>query len=114
MKSGSMIYNRSHLIGHQFTGENANWQNLMTGTENFNQVDMKNIEQDVAAHLRKTDHHVRYRVTPYFKGQELTARGVQMEVQCVEDEDVTYNVFLYNVQDGYSIDYATGQVSEVR
>ena len=114
MKNGNMIYNRSHLIGHQFTGENANWKNLMTGTEYFNQVEMKDIEQQIAAHLRETNHYVRYRVTPYFKDQELTARGVQMEVQCVEDEEVTYNVFLYNVQEGYIIDYATGQVTEAK
>ena len=112
MTSGEMLYNRSHLIGYQFTGENDNWKNLMTGTQYMNQVLMKKYEQEVAAYLKATDHHVRYRITPYFKDNELVARGVQMEAQSIEDNDISFNVFLYNVQEGYTIDYVTGQATK--
>lgn len=40
---------------------------------------------------------------------EMT-KGVQMEAMSVEDkgEDIKFNVFVYNVQDGVKIDYETG------
>jgi DNA-entry nuclease len=40
----------------------------------------------------------------------LVARGVQMEAWSLEDEGagVCFNVFVYNVQPGVTIDYATG------
>ena len=52
-----------------------------------------------------------YRVRPAFDGDELVARGVQMEALSVEDggEGVSFNVFCYNVQPGITIDYATGE-----
>ena len=51
-----------------------------------------------------------YRVTPIFVGDELVARGVLMEGWSVEDngDGVCFNVYLYNVQPGIIIDYATG------
>ncbi|MCB5617474.1 DNA/RNA non-specific endonuclease, partial [Thomasclavelia ramosa] len=33
---GKYLYNRSHLIGFQLAGENANEKNLITGTRYFN------------------------------------------------------------------------------
>ena len=52
-----------------------------------------------------------YRVTPLFHGDELVARGVQMEARSIEDEGagVSFNVYCHNVQPGVSIDYATGK-----
>ena len=51
-----------------------------------------------------------YRVTPVFKGDELVARGVQIEALSMEDggQGVSLNVFLRNIQPGVAIDYATG------
>ena len=68
-------------------------------------------ENLVADYVRETDNHVLYRVTPLFEGSELVARGVQMEALSVEDEGegVCFNVYVYNVQPGISIDYATGE-----
>lgn len=103
------LYNRSHLIGFQFTGENANPRNLLTGTKALNQDVMRLYEDEIAQYLRQTGHHVRYRVTPYFKGNELVARGVQMEAQSIEDQKIQLNIFIYNIQPGYVIDYTTGQ-----
>lgn len=51
-----------------------------------------------------------YRVTPVFDGDNLVASGVLMEAESVEDKGagVYFNVYVYNVQPGVVIDYATG------
>ena len=60
--------------------------------------------------LDQSEHHVLYRVTPFFKGDELVARGVEMEAWSVEDhgQGVCFHVFVYNQQPGVVIDYSTG------
>ncbi|EMF0283396.1 DNA/RNA non-specific endonuclease [Enterococcus hirae] len=108
MKNGDYLYNRCHLIGYQLTGENNNPRNLMTGTRSFNTPAMVEYENKVAEYLRKTGNHVRYRVRPDFRGNELVARGVQMEAQSIEDNRISFNVYIHNTQEGYVIDYQTG------
>lgn len=107
---GKYLYNRCHLLAFQLTGENANRLNLITGTRYFNVTGMLPFENRVTDYIRRTGNHVLYRVTPVFKGQELVARGVNMEALSVEDEgrDVRFNVFVYNVQPGIEINYANG------
>lgn len=107
---GKYLYNRCHLIGYQLTGENANEQNLITGTRYMNVEGMLPFEDQVADYVQETGNHVLYRVTPIFSGSELVARGVQMEALSVEDggEGVCFNVYVYNCQPGVTIDYATG------
>lgn len=107
---GKYLYNRCHLIAYQLTGENANKRNLITGTRSFNVDGMLPYEEMVGDYVRETGNHVLYRVTPVFEGDDLVAKGVQMEAMSVEDkgEDIQFNVFVYNVQDGIEIDYATG------
>lgn len=107
---GKYLYNRCHLIGYQLTGENANEKNLITGTRYMNVDGMLPFENMVADYVKETGNHVLYRVTPVFEEDDLLANGVQMEALSVEDEgaDISYNVFVYNVQPGISIDYATG------
>lgn len=107
---GKYLYNRCHLIGYQLTGENANEQNLITGTRYFNVDGMLPFEDMVADYVKETDQHVLYRVTPVFEGDNLVASGVQMEALSVEDEgeSICFNVYVYNVQPGIAIDYATG------
>ncbi|MBC1334736.1 hypothetical protein HB820_05455 [Listeria booriae] len=61
--------------------------------------------------MRKTKNHVRYQVKPLFKGNELVARGVQMQAQSVEDNQIAFNVFIFNVEEGVEIDYLTGRSS---
>lgn len=102
------LYNRSHLIGYQLTGENANPKNLMTGTRSLNTPAMEYYESEIAKYIKHTGHHVRYRVTPLFKDDELVARGVQMVGKSVEDKKISFNVFILNVQKGYTINYLTG------
>ena len=69
-------------------------------------------ENMVAEYVKETNHHVRYRVTPIYQGEELLARGVTMEAQSVEDDEVSFYVFCYNAQPGVEIDYLTGDSRE--
>lgn len=108
---GKYLYNRCHLIGYQLTGENANRENLVTGTRYLNIDGMLDFENDIADYVKKTGNHVLYRVTPIFQGSELVCRGVQMEALSVEDngKGIKFNVFAYNAQPGVEIDYSTGK-----
>ena len=108
---GEYLYNRCHLIGFQLTGENANEQNLITGTRYLNVEGMLPFENMVADYVKETGNHVLYRVTPIFDGDNLVASGVEMEAQSVEDqgEGICFHVYCYNVQPGVTIDYATGE-----
>ena len=108
---GKYLYNRCHLIGYQLTGENANVCNLITGTRSMNVDGMLPFENMVADYVKETGNHVLYRVIPIFEGNELVARGVTIEGYSVEDngEGICFNVYVYNVQPGIEIDYATGE-----
>lgn len=108
---GKYLYNRCHLIGYQLAGENANPRNLITGTRYMNVEGMLPFENMVDDYVENTGNHVLYRVTPVFEGSNLVASGVQMEAFSVEDEGegVCFNVYVYNVQPGIGIDYATGE-----
>ena len=113
---GKYLYNRCHLIGYQLTAENANKQNLITGTRYLNVTGMLPFENMVADYVKETNNHVLYRVTPVFDGTDLVAKGVLMEAWSVEDggEGVCFNVYCYNVQPGVTIDYAMGDNWETK
>lgn len=109
---GNYLYNRCHLIGYQLAGENANNKNLITGTRYFNVDGMLPFENQVDDYIEKNENnHVLYRVTPIFKGDNLVANGVQMEAYSVEDngQGVCFNVYVYNVQPGITINYSNGE-----
>lgn len=108
---GKYLYNRCHLIGYQLTGENANPQNLITGTRYLNMEGMLPIENYVSDYIKETGNHVLYRVTPDFRNQEMLARGVKIEGWSVEDggTGVCFCIYAYNVQPGVHIDYVTGE-----
>lgn len=109
---GKYLYNRCHLIGYQLAGENANEKNLITGTRYMNVNGMLPFENLVATYIGKNNNnHVLYRVTPIFEGNNLVASGVQMEAYSVEDsgKGICFNVYVYNVQLGITIDYSTGK-----
>lgn len=107
---GKYLYNRCHLIGYQLTAENANEKNLITGTRYLNVQGMLPFENLAADYVKETGNHVLYRVTPIFEGDNLLASGVLMEAESVEDDGdgVLFCVYVYNVQPGVAIDYATG------
>ncbi len=108
---GKNLYNRCHLIGFQLSAENANEKNLITGTRYLNVTGMLPFENMVADYVKETNNHVLYRVTPVFRDDNLIADGVLMEAKSVEDdgEGILFNVFVYNVQPGITINYKTGE-----
>lgn len=110
---GNYLYNRCHLIGYQLAGENANEENLITGTRYLNVEGMLPFENMVADFVEETGYHVLYRVTPVYEGDDLVAVGVQIEALSVEDEGegICFNVYCYNVQPGITIDYSDGESS---
>lgn len=108
---GGSLYNRSHLIAWSLAAENDNPANLITGTTYMNQDTMQQFELPILDYIRNTGKHVLMRVTPIYEGDELVCRGVQFEAKSVEDDGATidWNYFLFNVQPGVAIDYATGE-----
>lgn len=108
---GKYLYNRCHLIGYQLTGENKNEKNLITCTRQTNTGIMLEFENKVAKYIKETNNHVLYRSTPIFQGNNLLASGIQLEALSVEDngKGIKFNIYIYNVQDGISINYQTGE-----
>lgn len=108
---GKSLYNRCHLIGFQLTGENDNELNLITGTRYCNVEGMLPFENMIADYVKETENHVLYRVTPVYDGDNLVARGIQMEALSMEDDGdgICFHVYVYNAQPGVTIDYATGE-----
>ena len=108
---GEWLYNRSHLIGYQLSSENVNEKNLITGTRSFNVDGMLPFENLTANYLKEDKGRVLYRVTPIYEDDNLVASGVQMEACSVVDncKELNFNVFVYNVEDGVSINYETGE-----
>ena len=105
------LYNRCHLIAWCLTGENANEKNLITGTRYMNVEGMLPFEEMTADYIDRTNHHVLYRVTPVFEGENLVASGVLMEAYSIEDkgEGIQFCVYCFNVQPGIEIDYLNGE-----
>ena len=72
-------------------------------------------ENKVADYVEKhKNNHVLYRVTPIFKENNKLASGVEIEAYSVEDrgKEICFNVYVYNVQPGITINYETGESEE--
>lgn len=108
---GGYIYHRCHLIAWKLGGIDVDERNLITGTQNFNINGMKPFEDKVYNYLRENKtNHVLYRVTPYFDGNNELVNGVEIEAYSIEDNGgLKFNVYVYNVQDGITINYVTGE-----
>ena len=104
---GKYLYNRCHLIAYMLAAENANPQNLITGTRYMNVEGMLPWENMVHDHIEETGDRVLYRVTPVYDGHDLVAKGVLMEAQSL-DGALSFCVFCYNIQPGSRIDYSDG------
>ena len=110
--NGEYLYNRCHLIGYQLSDENDNELNLITGTRYFNVTGMLPFENKVAEYIKENENnHVLYRVTPVFEGENFLASGVEIEAYSVEDngKGICFNVYVYNIQPGITINYLTGE-----
>lgn len=113
--SGGWLYNRSHLIGFQLSGENDNWKNLMTGTRQMN-TDMIPIENKVANYIKSNPNNkVYYRVTPKFTGNNLVADGIEVFVASNLDKniDILFKVYIPNTQEGIKINYSDGSSRKI-
>lgn len=112
------LYERCHLIAWQLGNENNNERNLITGTEQMNSA-MIEYENIIAKWIKAKDnqgkeYHVLYRVTPIYEGENKLATGVQLEAKSVEEEGVSFNKFIYNVQENFEINYATGKAELIK
>lgn len=107
---GENLYNRCHLIAYYLGAENANPNNLVTGTRYMNTDGMNDVENIVGDYIRDTGHHVRYRVTPKWTGDNLVCDGLLVEAYGIEDQgnEICFCIYCYNVQPGVTIDYLTG------
>lgn len=108
---GKYLYHRCHLIAWKLGGKDVDERNLITGTRDFNIEGMKKFEDEVYNYLKENrTNHVIYRVTPYFKGENKLANGVNIEAYSIEDSgNLHFNVYVYNVQNKIDIDYTTGE-----
>ena len=113
---GLYLYNGCHLIAFQLTAENANPKNLITCTRHMNADVMTIYELKVGNYIRKTNNHVLYRSTPIFEGDNLIAKGIELEALSVEDsgKGIKFHVFIYNVQPGIEINYKNGNSSLIK
>lgn len=103
------LYNRSHLIGYQFTGQNNNLNNLVTGTRFLNDPSMTHYENMVAMYLRShPNDYVRYDVTAVYKNNELVPRGIHMRAKSINTNTIAYNIYIFNIQPGVEINYQNG------
>ena len=88
-------------------GSIDNPKNLFTQTSQSNRGAMQNYEEIVREAI-KQDKKVIYEVTPIFKNDELMARGVHLQA-ISEDKSVNFNTYIFNIDDDYNFDYATGR-----
>lgn len=107
------LYERCHLIAWQLGSENNNKKNLITGTVQLNDA-MVEFENQVARWIKdknkeNKDYHVLYRVTPIYSGDNQLATGVEIKAKSVEEPGISFNKFIYNVQNNFEIDYSTGK-----
>ena len=76
------------------------------------------LENEIASWIKTKnkegkDYHVLYRVTPIYDGDNLVATGVELEAKSVEEDGVLFNKFIYNIQEGFKINYKTGESEEI-
>lgn len=116
-------YNRGHLIAYSVSagisksgkynprdksGDQNNPRNLFTQTAYSNQKVQTIFEAKVRKALAKGD-KVIYQATPIFKGNDKMARGINLQAVSVNNNDLDFNVYIFNSQPGYVFNYSTGQ-----
>lgn len=113
---GKYLYYRCHLIAWCLSGMNAEKRNLITGTRYMNVEGMLPYEKKVCDFIFAGGGRVYYRVTPDFRSGELVARGVRIQAYSLADKgkSIDFDVYCYNVQPGYRIDYATGKAARIK
>lgn len=121
-RNGTQIYNRGHLIAYSISagidqdgnynpnnqsGDQNNPKNLFTQSAYSNQKIQTIFESKVRRALRENK-RVIYQATPIFRGNELMARGINLQAVST-DGSLDFNVYLFNVQPGFVYDYNNGR-----
>lgn len=121
-RNGTQIYNRGHLIAYSVSagidqdgnynpnnqsGDQNNPKNLFTQSAFSNQKIQTIFESKVRKALRENK-KVIYQATPIFRGNELMARGINLQAIST-DGGLDFNVYLFNVQPGYVFNYTNGR-----
>lgn len=121
-RNGTQIYNRGHLIAYSVSagidqdgqynpnnqsGDQNNPKNLFTQSAFSNQRIQTIFESKVRNALR-ADKKVIYQATPIFRGNELMARGINLQAIST-DGSLDFNVYLFNVQPGFVFSYNNGR-----
>lgn len=121
-RNGVQIYNRGHLIAYSISagidqdgnynpgnksGDQNNPKNLFTQSAFTNQKIQTIFESKVRKALRQGD-KVIYQATPIFRGNELMARGINLQAISVEG-NLDFNVYIFNVQPDYVFNYNNGR-----
>lgn len=121
-RNGTQIYNRGHLIAYSvsagidqegnfnpdnLSGDQNNPKNLFTQSAFSNQRIQTMFESRIRVAL-KQNKKVIYQATPIFRGEELMARGINLQAVSTDGE-LDFNVYLFNIQPGYSFNYNNGR-----
>lgn len=121
-RNGTQIYNRGHLIAYSISagidqdgnynpnnqsGDQNNPKNLFTQSAYSNQKIQTIFESKVRRALRENK-RVIYQATPIFRGNELMARGINLQAVST-DGSLDFNVYLFNVQPGFIYNYDDGR-----
>lgn len=121
-ENGTQIYNRGHLIAYSISagidqdgnynpnnqsGDQNNPKNLFTQTAFSNQKIQTIFEGKVRNSL-KQGNKIIFQATPIFRGNELMARGINLQAISLNN-NLNFNVFLFNVQPDYVFDYNNGR-----
>ena len=121
-ENGTQIYNRGHLIAYSVSagidqdgnynpdnqsGDQNNPKNLFTQTAFSNQK-IQTIFEGKVRNALKQGNKVIFQATPIFRGNELMARGINLQAISLNN-DLDFNVYIYNVQPDYVFDYNNGR-----
>ena len=115
-EDGKLFYLR-RLVGSGLGRLEPGRRNSMVCTEYMGEYGLRSLEEAVLRYMERTHRRVVYRVTPVFEGKEQVARGAVVEAMSYGDSqsdigaglDLCFNMFVYNVQPGITIDYMTGE-----
>ena len=121
-ENGTHIYNRGHLIAYSVSagidqdgnynpnnqsGDQDNPKNLFTQTAFSNQK-IQTIFEGKVRNALKQGNKVIFQATPIFRGNELMARGINLQAISLNN-NLDFNVYIYNVQPDYVFDYNNGR-----
>ena len=121
-ENGTQIYNRGHLIAYSVSagidqdgnynpdnqsGDQNNPKNLFTQTAFSNQK-IQTIFEGKVRNALKQGNKVIFQATPIFRGNELMARGINLQAISLNN-NLDFNVYIYNVQPDYVFDYNNGR-----